>query len=146
MVRGLTDTYRQAQALTALATVLAGTGNTIDAERLSGEAERVARSLVDTYLQSLALTALATALAKEGNTSDAERVARSITDTDRQAQALTALATVLAETGNTTDAERLGCEILFGPAWVDAVRLLVSLAESCASIRSSWLTRLAATM
>jgi hypothetical protein len=62
------------EALTAVATVLAGAGITADAHRLAIDAEHIARGITDDYWRPRALTAVATALAAAGITADAERI------------------------------------------------------------------------
>ena len=92
LARSITDQSRQAQALAAVADVLARA-------RQYEQAAAVARSITDPDQQAQALAAVAGALTRAGQHEQAAAVARSITDPDQQAQALAAVAGALTRAG-----------------------------------------------
>ncbi|WP_455430757.1 caspase, EACC1-associated type [Phytohabitans flavus] len=114
LTNAITDPNRQAQALTALVTAAAKTGDYSRAVGLADQAEQIVHTITDLNEQAQALSTLAAAV---GQASDhdrvtrladrAEQIARTITDPYRQAQVLAPLATALAQAGDLDRAEQI---------------------------------------
>ncbi len=106
LAASITDPGGQAQALAAVAGMLAEAGQHEQGAAVASQAVTVARSITDLDRQAQTLAAVAGALAEAGQheqgaavASQAATVARSLTDPDRQAQTLAAAAAVLAKAG-----------------------------------------------
>jgi len=103
LARSITNPYRQAEALTKVAKVLAKAGQPDRALTLIIDAEQAARSITDRIIdideQLWALNMVAKALAEAGQWDRAEQAARSINDLGIGADALVWVAKGLVEAG-----------------------------------------------
>ncbi|SCL25905.1 hypothetical protein GA0070616_3199 [Micromonospora nigra] len=107
LARSITNSYRQTQALAALAETVAVTRGVDRARAIVDRAEALAHSISDPYQQAQAMTSLAKAVAVTGRVDRAETIASSITNSYRQTQALAALAEAVAVTGRVDRAQAL---------------------------------------
>jgi len=113
IARSITNRYRQVQALTDLAQVVAGAGEPERAAAIVIDAEAIARSITDAHQRALALDGLTLAMR---DTSDIlvgrptradtdypnriEQIIQSTTEPDQRAQALSDLAEAAADSGD----------------------------------------------
>ena len=103
---------------------MAAVGQSGDAMRLAGEAERVARDLSDGSARFRALSGVAVALASAGQGVEAERIAGGITADVERAEALSGVAVALASAGHAAEAERIAIDTLLVTGWTGSVGVL----------------------
>ena len=112
-IRSITNAFHRAQALAAVAAVLAAGGDKIEARQVSQLAETAARSVTDSVLREMALGAVAEAQLKAGNIDQAAVTADSIMTPTLLAGTLVSFTAILAGPDGTPDRANASAENWF---------------------------------